>query len=262
MITKNRPLLLLLVFSLLLFSFQNSLSNSKDKFTPSFSYRIVNTFSHDPEAFTQGLVWKDGFLYESTGLYGSSSLRKVDLETGTVMQNIPLSNDYFAEGITIFDDKIYLLTWKEQIGFVYDKKTLNLLDAFSYAHEGWGITNNNKSLILSDGTSTLHFLDPETFEEIKQINVHDGIYLIHNINELEYINGYIYANIWQTERIAVIEPDSGKVIFWLDLSGILNNVEYSNKVDVLNGIAYDVEQNRLFVTGKLWPALFEIEIKK
>ncbi len=265
---NNRPVtgLLLIAIIFLLMPVQSYSSNptninSNDyNITPILSYEIVNVFPHDLNAFTQGLIWKEGYLYESTGLYGSSSLRKTDLKTGKVLQHISLSNDYFAEGITILNNKIFLLTWKEKTGFIFDINTFNLIDTFHYTYEGWGITNDDEHLIVSDGTSALHIIDPEKLEEVKQINVHDGIYLINNINELEYIDGYIFANIWQTEKIAVIEPDSGEVVFWLDLSGILDNVGHNKKVDVLNGIAYDVENNRLFVTGKFWPVLFEIEI--
>lgn len=265
---NNRPVtgLLLIAIIFLLMPVQSYSSNptninSNDyNITPILSYEIVNVFPHDLNAFTQGLIWKEGYLYESTGLYGSSSLRKTDLTTGEVLQHISLPNDYFAEGITIFNGKIFLLTWKEKTGFIFDINTFNLIDTFHYTYEGWGITNDDEHLIVSDGTSALHIIDPEKLEEVKQINVHDGIYLINNINELEYIDGYIFANIWQTEKIAVIEPDSGKVVFWLDLSGILDNVGHNKKVDVLNGIAYDVENNRLFVTGKFWPVLFEIEM--
>ena len=265
---NNRPVtgLLLIAIIFLLMPVQSYSSNptninSNDyNITPILSYEIVNVFPHDLNAFTQGLIWKEGYLYESTGLYGSSSLRKTDLKTGKVLQHISLSNDYFAEGITILNNKISLLTWKEKTGFIFDINTFNLIDTFHYTYEGWGITNDDEHLIVSDGTSALHIIDPEKLEEVKQINVHDGIYLINNINELEYIDGYIFANIWQTEKIAVIEPDSGEVVFWLDLSGILDNVGHNKKVDVLNGIAYDVENNRLFVTGKFWPVLFEIEI--
>jgi glutamine cyclotransferase len=275
---KDRPLTLTKVLGIILFvlsilsvlSVQSCLSNpnnpnntDNNKDVPVFSYKVVNIYPHDPTAFTQGLAWEDGYLYESAGLYGSSSLRKLEPETGKVMKNISLADKYFAEGITIYNDKIFQLTWQEQIGFVYNKNTFQLIGTFSYPHQGWGITNDNEHLIISDGSPVLHFLNPDTLKEVKQVSVYDGLYLIHNINELEYIQGHIFANIWQTDKIAIIAPETGKVVSWLDLSGILDNVSYNKKdVDVLNGIAYDEEDNRLFVTGKFWPALFEIEIKE
>ncbi len=267
MLLKDRPLtcLLLVVIIFLSLSVQSCSSNSfhannNDKSTPILSYEIINIYPHDSQSFTQGLVWKDGYLYESTGLYGSSSLRKVELKTGKVLQIHYLSDDYFAEGMTILNNKIYLLTWKEETGFIYDQHTLQLVDTFSYSHEGWGLTTDGEYLIISDGTSVLHFLNPETLKEVKQVNVHDGLFLVYGLNELEYIKGYIYANIWQTDRIAVIEPGTGKIVFWLDLYGILDSVQHNKNLDVLNGIAYDTENNRLFVTGKLWPAVFEIKV--
>ncbi len=264
---KNRSLscLVLIVIIFLSLSIQSCSNNSinvntNDNATPILSYEIIDIYPHDPQAFTQGLVWKDGYLYESTGLYGSSSLRKVELETGKVLQIRYFSNDYFAEGMTIFNNKIYLITWKERTGFIYDQQTLQLIDTFSYSHEGWGLTNDGEYLIISDGTSVLHFLNPETLKEIKRVNIHDGLFLVHEINELEYIKGYIYANIWQSDKIAIIEPGTGKVISWIDLYGILDNVLHNKNTDVLNGIAYDDKKNRLFVTGKLWPAVFEIKV--
>jgi glutamine cyclotransferase len=260
--TKNRSLAGLLLVVFLLFPLQSCLSFADQNPVPVLQYKIINTFPHDPEAFTQGLVWKDGFLYESTGLYGSSSLRKVELETGNILQQHYLSDDYFGEGITIFRDKIYQLTWKEQIGFIYDRETFQLLETFSYSQEGWGITHDGEYLIISDGSPILHFVDPLTLEEIKQIEVHEKQSPVNRINELEYIQGKIYANIWQTDRIAIIEPGSGRITAWFDLSNILNqlDVDENVKIDVLNGIAYDSENNRLLVTGKLWPVLFQIEI--
>jgi glutamine cyclotransferase len=267
MLLKSRPLtcLLLIVIIFLLLSVQSCSKdsiniNTNDNTTTILSYEIVNIFPHDPQAFTQGLVWKDGYLYESTGLYDSSSLRKVELETGKVLQIRYFSGDYFAEGIAIFNDRIYLLTWREETGFIYTLDTFQLIDTFSYSHEGWGITTDGEYLIISDGTPVLHFLDLETLKEEKQVNVHEGLFLVYGINELEYIKGYVYANIWQSDKIAVIEPGTGKVISWVDLCGILNNVQHNKKTDVLNGIAYDVKNNRLFVTGKLWPAIFEIKV--
>lgn len=262
MMPKDRPLVWFLCLLLLAIQGCVLYSNSNEECVSVWQYKVVDHFPHDPNAFTQGLVWEDGFLYEGTGLYGRSSLRKVALETGVPLKKINLSDIYFGEGITIFEDKIYQLTWKEQTGFIYDLDTFQLLDTFAYPYEGWGITHDKEYLIISDGTSILHYLDPDTLEEVKQIEVKEDQTAIDMINELEYIQDKIYANIWQTDRIAIIEPLTGKVTAWLDLVGILDGTEITQKVDVLNGIAYHAKENRLFVTGKLWPKIFEIEIVK
>ncbi len=226
---------------------------------PVYSYEIINTFPHDPKAFTQGLIFaEDGFLYEGTGLYGQSSLRKVELATGRVLQIHHLADQYFGEGITLWKDKLIQLTWQEHKGFVYDKESFQLVREFAYPTEGWGITHDGKRLIMSDGTATLHFLDPDTFQEIGQIEVKDQGTPVPRLNELEYIQGEIYANVWLTDRIAVISPETGQVLRWIDLTGLLSAEDRSQPVDVLNGIAYDAWGNRLFVTGKLWPKLFEV----
>lgn len=227
---------------------------------PVYSYNIVNTYPHDPDAFTQGLVFEDGALYEGTGLLGNSTLRRVELETGAVLQIYELPDQFFGEGITIYGDKIIQLTWQSNVGFVYDKNSFELLQQFNYSTEGWGITHNGTCLIMSDGTSTLHFLDPQTFEEISQVAVFANDDPVTRLNELEYVQGEIYANVWQTDRIARIEPGTGQVVGWIDLEGLLTAEDRSEPVDVLNGIAYDAEADRLFVTGKLWPKLFEIEL--
>jgi glutamine cyclotransferase len=225
-----------------------------------YSYLVVNEYPHDPRAFTQGLVFEDGYLYEGTGLYGSSSLRRVALETGEVQQMLELPSQYFGEGIAIYDgNKIAQLTWRSEVGFVYDKTDFDLLDQFTYASEGWGLTYDGSRLIMSDGTSTLHYLDPETLEEISTAEVVDADGPVERLNELEYINGYIYANVWTTDRIAIIDPTTGHVTAWIDLEGLLSPEE-AEEADVLNGIAYDAGADRLFVTGKLWPSLFEIEL--
>jgi len=229
---------------------------------PVYTYQILNTYPHDQSAFTEGLVFEDGVLYEGTGLYKYSNLRRVELETGKILQIRELSNQYFGEGITIYGNKIIQLTWKSHLGFVYDKYNFKLLQEFNYPTEGWGITYDGDFLIMSDGTSTLHFLDPETFEEMSQIEVYENDIPVTKINELEYVQGEIFANIWLTERIARINPLTGQVIGWIDLKGILSPEDYSEKVDVLNGIAYDAKSNRLWVTGKFWPKLFEIELVK
>jgi glutamine cyclotransferase len=232
------------------------------KVIPAYTYRITNTYPHDQSAFTEGLVFEDGVLYEGTGLYECSNLRRVELETGKVLQIRELPNQYFGEGITIYKNKIIQLTWKSNLGLVYDKSNFELLQEFNYPNEGWGITYDGNCLIMSDGTSTLHFLDPETFEEISQIEVYENDIPVTKINELEYVQGEIFANIWLTERIARINPLTGQVTGWIDLKGILNPEDCSEKVDVLNGIAYDTKNDRLFVTGKFWPKLFEIELIK
>jgi glutaminyl-peptide cyclotransferase len=226
-----------------------------------YDYEIVNRFPHDPEAFTQGLVYENGWLYESTGLYGRSSLRRVHLETGEVDQMVELPDQYFGEGITIWDDRIIQLTWRAGTGFVYDKESFELLDSFSYDTEGWGLTHDGQRLIMSDGSATLYFWHPETLAEIGRVTVVDewGQPVVR-LNELAYVEGEIYANVWQTDRIARIDPETGYVTGWLDLSGLLHEVSLSGPVDVLNGVTYDGENGRLFVTGKWWPLLFEIEL--
>ena len=234
---------------------------------PVDSYRIVNVYPHDRTAFTEGLVYVDSILYEGTGLDnqsnppGQSVLEKKDLETGQVLQGIKLAPDYFGEGVTVLGDRIYQLTWQERTGFVYDKETLQLLDTFSISSDGWGLTHDGERLIRSDGTSTLAFLDPATLEETGRIDVHTpGGNQVVNLNELEYVNGEIYANIWMTDTIVRIDPTTGLVLGWIDLTGLLAPEDRAQRVDVLNGIAYDAAQDRLFVTGKWWPKLFEIDV--
>jgi glutamine cyclotransferase len=227
---------------------------------PLYTYRVKKTYPHDPLAFTQGLVYENGVLYESTGLRGRSSLRRVALETGEVLSRTGLLPMFFGEGIAVFRDRIYQLTWTTGVGFVYDEKTLALQREFHYGIEGWGMTHDESSLIVSDGSPNLYFWDPETLLETRRITVRDGTEPVENLNELEYIDGEIYANIWQQDRIARVSPRTGKVLAWIDLKGILPASDRSGKEDVLNGIAYDPEGKRLFVTGKLWPKLFEIEL--
>jgi glutamine cyclotransferase len=219
----------------------------------------VNTYPHDPGAFTQGLAVADGILYEGTGLKGHSSLREVDLETGEVVRILDLSDVYFGEGITVWGDRIVQLTLSARTGFVYDAATFILLREFAYTTGGWGITSDGERLIMSDGTSMLHFLDPDSFQRTGQVIVRDGNRPIIGLNELEYIDGEIFANVWQTDLIARISPETGEVTAWIDLTGLLEPGERRG-ADILNGIAYDAEGKRLFVTGKLWPYLYEIEI--
>ena len=227
---------------------------------PVYSYTIINTYPHDRQAFTQGLVLDQGTLYEGTGLRGRSSLRRVDLTTGNVLQSRALPAQFFGEGITVYGPHIIQLTWQSQVGFVYDKTNFTLIRQFTYSTEGWGITHDGQRLIMSDGTSVLYFLDPETLSETGRLHVQDDQGPVVRLNELEYVQGSIYANIWQTDRIARIDPESGRVTAWIDLTGLLPPEDRTERVDVLNGIAYDADQDRLFVTGKLWPKLFEIQI--
>ncbi len=222
-----------------------------------YTYQIVKTYPHNNTSFTEGLVFNDGALYESTGGYGSSSLRRVNLETGLVEQEILLPTQYFGEGLTIVNDSLVQLTWQNNIGFTYNKETFGLLGNFSYSTEGWGLTYNGSELIMSDGSSNLTFLDPVTYQKVGQVSVHDGNATVTNINELEFINGDVYANIWQQQKIAIINPQTGTVKGWIELTGIYQS---NNPDDVLNGIAYDAQSNNLFVTGKDWPNIYQITI--
>jgi glutamine cyclotransferase len=238
----------------------SSQSQSTSQPTNTYTYQIINTYPHDRNAFTEGLAFDNGSLYESTGRYGSSSLRKVALPTGDVLQLYKLPVEYFGEGISIYDDTIVQLTWQSHTGFIYNKDSFSLLRHFSYPTEGWGITYDGKHLIMSDGTSTLHLLNPDTQKFAGEIDIRDDNKPVNMLNELEYVNGKIYANVWKTDRIAIIEPKNGNVTNWIDLSGLLQTQNYSGPIDVLNGIAYDPQSDRLFVTGKLWPFLFEIKV--
>ncbi len=227
---------------------------------PAYSYRVLNTFPHDPEAFTQGFAFEDGYFYESTGLRGRSSLREVVLETGEVTRMTALAPAYFGEGLAIVGDRIIQLTWRSQVGFVYDKATFEQIDQFTYPTEGWGLTYDGNHLIMSDGSSFLYFLDPDTFQRTHQVQVIGPGGPIRRLNELEYINGEVFANVWKTDRIARIEPETGHLLAWIDLEGLLAPEDRTGSEDVLNGIAYDPGEQRLFVTGKLWPKVFEIEL--
>ncbi len=229
---------------------------------PNYEIKIINIYPHDKTAFTQGLVYQTGELYEGTGLYGQSTLRRVDLETGRVLRQINLSDKLFAEGVAIWKDRLIQLTWQSGIGLVYDKENMTQIGDFRYPTEGWGITSDGRQLIMSDGTETLHFLDPETFQEQSTIEVQLGGHPVNGLNELEYVNGKIFANVWPTPWIAIISPETGDVLGRMDLSRLRDTLirETGQKMDVLNGIAYDAEKGRLFVTGKYWPRLFEIEL--
>jgi glutamine cyclotransferase len=232
--------------------------------TVTYTYLVVNVYPHDKWAFTQGLVFRDT-LYEGTGTYGGSSIRKVHLETGAVLQIRYLPSIYFfGEGITIWEDKILQLTWRDNVGFIYDWVTFDSLGSFTYPTEGWGLTHDGTHLIMSDGTDWLRFWDPVTFLPVDSIQVYevrpDTTLPVTGLNELEYINGKIYANVYMTDRIAIISPDSGKVEAYIDLAGLLSPEDISIDTGVLNGIAYDEVGGRLFVTGKYWPKLFEIDV--
>lgn len=227
---------------------------------PIFGYTIQHVYPHDPRAFTQGLQYANGILYEGTGLNGRSSIRKVKLETGEVLQQRDVSAAYFGEGIVVWQSVLIELTWRSQIAFVYDRDTFSPQRTFSYAGEGWGLTHDAEHLIMSDGSAALRILDPATFAERRRIQVTAGGVPVKNLNELEVVKGEIFANIWQTPYIARISPASGQVTGWIDLRGLLSDAE-SRKADVLNGIAYDADHDRLFVTGKLWPKLFEIRLR-
>ncbi|MCG3208443.1 MAG: hypothetical protein FOGNACKC_02048 [Anaerolineae bacterium] len=225
-----------------------------------YTYTVVNTFPHDRNGFTQGLIYLDGIFYEGTGLTGRSTLRKVDVETGSVLQMINLPAELFGEGITVLGNRLYQLTWKAGRGFVYNKDTFEIIQEFSYPTEGWGITHDGRRLIMSDGSDTLYFWDPDTLQEIGRVHVFDQRGPVVRLNELEYINGEVFANVWQTSTIARINPETGQVTGWILLDGLLTPADLTEPVDVLNGIAYDAATDRLFITGKFWPKVFEIKL--
>lgn len=232
---------------------------------PTYGYQVVRSYPHDPAAFIQGLIFRDGVFYEGTGLNGQSGIRKVKVETGEVLQSKPIRPEYFGEGITDWKDSLIEITWQSGIGFVYDIKTFEQKKTWSYTGQGWGITHDDTRLIMSDGTAQLRFLDPSTFKETGRITVRDAHGPVEQLNELEYVKGEILANVWTTDRIVRISPKDGRVTGWIDLSGLLTPAERAT-VDraggVLNGIAYDAKDDRLFVTGKLWPRIFEIKLTR
>jgi glutamine cyclotransferase len=251
-----------LVMLLLLSVSCNSQSNIQSGEVPIYTYEVVNSWPHLTSHFTQGLVYHDGHIYESTGQYGSSVLCRLDLKTGKVEQKVDVEKEYFAEGMTILRDKIYQLTWQAHKGFVYDLKNFQRLGEFSYEGEGWGLTNDGESLIMSDGTHKLRFLDPTTFRVVRTIEVYDHDQPLMELNELEYIKGEIYANIWHSDKIVRIDPASGKILAWIDLTGLRRPEDGGNSDNVLNGIAYDEKKDRLFVTGKRWSRMYEIRLAK
>ena len=225
-----------------------------------FGYRVVATFPHDASAFTQGLAWDQGRLFEGTGLNGGSTLREVVLETGAVLRQVALAREFFGEGIVIVGEAIYQLTWLNREGFIYDRDTFALIGGFTYPTEGWGITHDGSRFIMSDGTAAIRFRDHDTFAEIGRIDVHDENGPVRRLNELEYIDGRIWANVWNTNFIAIIDPATGAVESWVDLTGLRPSSTLGQSDSVLNGIAYDAANDRLFVTGKRWPSLFEIAL--
>ncbi len=227
-----------------------------------YSYKVIKTWPHSTKAYTQGLEFADGYLYEGTGQYGESMLTKVNLKTNELVQSVNLPKEVFGEGITIINDKVYQITWKSSIGYVYDKNKLNKLYEFNYPTDGWGLTNNGHELIMSDGSETIYFLDKEYFSELRRIEVYDEQGPVLNLNELEFIDGLIYANIYGTKNIVAFEPETGKVIKTINLTGILKKEDIKTKVDVLNGIAWNKESKQLVVTGKWWPKLYHIELVK
>nr|WP_202412888.1 glutaminyl-peptide cyclotransferase [Duganella lactea] len=228
---------------------------------PTYDFKVVHSYPHDPQAFTQGLLYRDGFLYESTGLNGKSSIRKVDLATGKVLQSQNIPPQYFGEGMTASGDTLVSITWQSQTGFVFDLKTFEMKSQFAYPGEGWGLASNGKELVLSDGSATLRFLDPATFLEVRRVKVTaDGI-AVDQLNELEVVEGEIFANIWHTNTIARIDQRTGKITGWIDFGKLYPDAgKGPNGENVMNGIAYDAEKKRLFVTGKLWPKIYEVKI--
>lgn len=240
---------------------QSTLSNEAEKEPVWYDFSIVNTYPHDPEAFTQGLLYRDGFLYESTGRRGSSTLRKVDLESGEVLQLYKLDSEYFGEGLTDMGNRLIQLTFTSGIGFVYDIETFSLENTFNYEGHGWGLANDGEQLIMSDGSADLRFLNPETFCETGRLTVREHGRPVKNLNEMVMVGDRLFANVLHTNHIVIIHPKTGVVEGRIDLEGLLPIVrEEQESVNVLNGIAYDDENDRLFVTGKLWPKLFEIRI--
>src|SRR5215212_10244231 len=240
----------------------NANANASRAAVPVYGYEVVNTFPHDPEAFTQGLIFHEGALVESTGLEHHSTLRRVELQTGKVLQRVDVPRDFFAEGMTLFNGKIYQLTWKGEKGFVYDPQTFEKTGEFAYTGEGWGLTHDADSLILSDGSDKLRFIDPNGYQVRRTVSVSDGGRPVVSLNELEYVKGEVYANVWHRNLVARIDPQTGRVKGWIDLSGLLKPGDISDEEAVLNGIAYDESGDRLFVTGKLWPKLFEVRLKQ
>ena len=228
---------------------------------PISTINIVNIFPHDPESFTEGLVYHQGYLYESTGLNGKSFLKKIEIKSGKIIKEVKLRNEYFGEGMAILHNKIYQLTWKNQIGFIYDLRSFKEMGKFSYQGEGWGLATDGKILFMSDGSPVISCVDPSSFAVIRKIKVSDRKMPVNNLNELEFVRGEIWANIFMEDIIARISPQTGKVLGWIDLSELSLLLPAVQRGDVLNGIAYDSESDRIFVTGKYWHKLFEIKVQ-
>ncbi len=222
--------------------------------------KLVATYDHDAGAFSQGLVISDGEMFEGTGQYGNSSLRKVEVQTGKVLENVPLAKEYFGEGITILNGRIYQLTWRENTCLVYDQATLKPTGSFRYSGEGWGLTNDGKYLYLSDGTSNIRVIDPDKFNVVRPIRVHTGPRKVDKLNELEFVNGELLANIWYSDHIARISPKTGEILGWLDASELYPAAQRPSREHVLNGIAFDKATGKLYLTGKNWPKLFEVQL--
>jgi glutamine cyclotransferase len=225
-----------------------------------YGFKVVHAYPHDAEAFTQGLFYDKGVLFEGTGQKSGSSLREVELQTGKVIRQHSLDPALFGEGITLYRDRIYQVTWEDKVGFIYDKATFNVVNKIFYSTQGWGLTTVNDKIVMSDGSNILAFYEPEMFTMVSRIEVYDNEKKVESLNELEYVNGEIWANIWMSDLIARIDPLSGKVLAYIDLKGILPESDRPHEHDVLNGIAWDKDENRIFVTGKRWPKLFEIRI--
>jgi glutaminyl-peptide cyclotransferase len=243
------------------FTFARFMIIHSDIIPEKYSYKVVHTYPHDRAAFTQGLFYDSGVLYEGTGQETGSSLRAVELESGKVLRQHNLDASLFGEGITLYNNRIYQVTWENKVGFVYDKNTFDLINKIYYPSQGWGLTTIGDRIVMSDGTNVLYFYEPEMFTVVSRLEVYDNSNMIDSLNELEYINGEIWANIWMSDRIARIDPESGKVKGYIDLGKLLSDSEKTPETDVLNGIAYDKQQNRIFVTGKRWPKLFEIKVQ-
>jgi glutamine cyclotransferase len=258
----STAVLMLAIFGFFRFRSENGEFTATDSpvIAKEVPYEVVNQFPHDPQAFLQGLVWYSGF-FESTGQFGRSSLRRVEYPTGKVLQKVDLDSRHFGEGLAMVDDKLYQLTWQSHRGFVYDRDSFKLLREFSYDTEGWGLTYDGKSLILSDGTDMLTFHDPESFKPARKLSVRFNGQALNEINELEYINGEVWANVWHTDRIVRIDPKSGNVKSYLNLETLYPEKDRSDPEAVLNGIAYDANAKRIFISGKLWPRIYEIRLK-
>lgn len=235
-----------------------------DKAPKTYSWKVINTFPHDPKAYTQGLVYQDGFMYEGTGQYGESTLRKTEVATGKILSVLGIDSRLFGEGITIYKDKIYQITWRSRKGFIYDLKTFSLQSTFTYNTEGWGITTLDDKLIMSDGSHKLYHMAPSTFNVLEEVEVYDHRGAVSRLNELEYIDGLVWANVWMTDRIVAIQPETGAVVGEMNLKNLLparDKARLDDTDDVLNGIAYNPEKKTFYLTGKKWPKLFEVSVQ-